>query len=143
MPAPVSDDAVPPCGSDDLAVTVSWDRDGAGLRGQVIAENVSGRACRLAGKPQVQPLRPDGTLLRVDTVITLEMRTPGYVILPPGERAAARVSWASWCGPRASGRAQVTWDGGSAVAEVRGPAQPECVQGQSGNLTSSWFDLLR
>jgi hypothetical protein len=29
------------------------------------------------------------------------------------------------------------------VAEVRGPAQPACVQGRSGNLTSSWFHLLR
>ena len=143
MPTPVSDDAVPLCGSGDLAVTVSWENDGAGLRGQVIAENVSDRACRLAGKPQVQPLHPDGTPLPVETVISLEMRTPGYVILSPGERAAARVSWASWCGPRASGRAQVSWNGGSALAEVRGPAQPECVQGRSGNLTSSWFGLLR
>lgn len=143
MPGPVSDDAVPPCGPDDLAVTVSWEREGAGLRGQVIAENVSGLACRLAGKPQVRPLQPDGTPLPAETVISLEMRTPGYVILSPGERAAAPVSWASWCGQRASGRAQVSWDGGSAVAEVRGPAQPECVQGRSGNLTSSWFGLLR
>ena len=142
MPAPVSDDAVPPCGPDDLAVTVSWERVGAGLRGQVIAENVSGRACRLAGKPQVRPLQPDGTPLPVETVISLEMRTPGYVILSPGDRAAAPVSWASWSGQRASDRAQVSWDGGSAVTEVRGPAQPECVQGRSGNLTSSWFGLL-
>ena len=141
MPAPVSDDAVPLCGPDDLAVTVSWEHDGAGLRGQVIAENTSGRACRLAGKPQVQPLHADGTPLPVETVISLEMLTPGFVILPPGDRAAARVSWASWCGQPASGRAQVSWDGGSALAEVRGPAQPECVQGRSGNLTSSWFGL--
>jgi hypothetical protein len=39
---------VPLCGSDDLAVVVSWERDGAALDGQVIAENVGGRACRLA-----------------------------------------------------------------------------------------------
>src|ERR1700735_623004 len=132
MPAPVSDDAVPPCGPDDLAVTVSWERDGAGLRAQVTAETVSAGAGRLAGKPQVRPLQPDGTPLPVETVISLEMRNPGYVILSPDHRATARVSCASLCGQRESNRAQVSWDGGSAVTEVRGPAQPECVQGRSG-----------
>lgn len=142
MPAPSSGDAVPPCGSDDLAVVVSWERDGTGLRGQVIAENVSGRPCQLAGKPGVTPLRPDGTPLPAHTVITLEMRTPGYVILQPGERAAARVTWASWCGQQASGRARVDWPGGSVAASVHGPVQPECSQGRPGNLTASWFDLI-
>ena len=52
MPARMSDDAVPPCGPDDLTVVVKWERDGAGLRGQVMAENVGGRACRLAGSRQ-------------------------------------------------------------------------------------------
>jgi len=56
-----SGDAVPLCGSDDLAVVVSWEHDGTALSGQVIAENVSGRACRLRHKPGVTPLQSDGT----------------------------------------------------------------------------------
>jgi len=107
----------------------------------VIAENVSGRACRLAGKPGVTPLRPDGVPLPVTTIVTLEMLEPGYVILPPGERATARVYWTSWCGQQASDRARVDWPGGLTVVQVHGPTQPECIQGRSGNLTSSWFRM--
>jgi hypothetical protein len=55
MPADESDD-LSQCGSDDLAVVVSWERDGPGLRGQVIAENVSGPVCRIENKPGVTPL---------------------------------------------------------------------------------------
>jgi hypothetical protein len=62
------DDAVPLCGSDDLAVVVKWEHGRPGLDGQVIAENVSGRACRLAYKPQVTPLQLDGTPLPVETI---------------------------------------------------------------------------
>src|SRR5260370_27749452 len=81
--------AVPPCGSEDLADAVRWEHDGSGLRGQVIAENVSRRACRLVGKPTVTPLRPDGVPLPVETVITLEILLTGVVILQRGQRAAA------------------------------------------------------
>lgn len=142
MPARMSDDAVPSCGPDDLAVVVKWERDGTGLRGQVITENVGRRACRLAGKPEVTPLRSDGSLLPARTITTREWRSPGYVILQPGERAAAHVAWASWCGQQASDRAQVDWPGGSTVAKVHGPAQPACIHDQPGNLTSSWFELI-
>jgi hypothetical protein len=65
VPASQGDDAVPLCGSDDLAVVVKWEHGSPGLDGQVIAENVSGRACRLAYKPEVTPLHPDGTPLPV------------------------------------------------------------------------------
>jgi hypothetical protein len=121
MPAGRSDDAVALCGSGDLAVVVSWEHDGDGLRGQVIAENVSGRACRLEGKPGVTPLQPGGAPLPVTTTVTLEMLEPGYVILQPGERAAAPVRWGSWCGQQASDRARVDWPSGSTVATVHGP----------------------
>jgi hypothetical protein len=77
MPASGGDRAVPLCGSDDLVVVVNWERDGPGLRGQVIAENVSGRAGRLANKPGVTPLRPDGEPLPVNTTVTLEFLEPG------------------------------------------------------------------
>ena len=132
----------PLCEAADLAVVVHWERDGTGLRGQVLAENVSGRVCRLPGKPEVTPLTGDGTALGARTVITLEWRSPGYVLLRPGQRAAARVGWASWCGRQAGGRARVAWEGGDAVAEVHGPAQPECSPGAPDNLVSSWFELI-
>lgn len=138
-----ADAAVPQCGSDDLAVVVNWERDGTGLRGQVIAENVGGRACKLEGKPGVTPLHPDGSPLPVATGITLELVEPGYVILQPCERAAAPVWWPSCCGHQASDRARVDWPGGSAVATVHGPTQPECLQGRPSNLSSYWFSLMK
>jgi len=142
VPASQDDDAVPLCGSDDLAVTVNWEHDGAALHGQVIAENVGGRACRLADKPAVTPLQPDGVPLQVKTIIGFELKVPRYVILEPGQRAASRVHWASWCGQSASDRAWVKWPGGSAVAKVHGPSQPECSPGQPSDLASSWFFLM-
>ena len=132
----------PLCEAADLAVAVHWERDGTGLRGRVVAENVGGRACRLAGKPAITPLAADGTPLPAQTVITLEWRSPGYVLLAPGQRAAARVGWPSWCGQQAASRAQVNWDSGETVAEVHGPAQPDCSPGQPDNLVSSWFQLI-
>ena len=143
MPASQDDDAVPLCGSDDLSVVVSWEHDGRGaLAGKVIAENVSGRACRLANKPHVTPLRPDGTPLPVETIVTLEMKMPPYVVLEPGQRAASRVDWGPWCGEQASDRARVDWLGGSTVATVHGPTQPERSPAKSNYLISSWFRLM-
>ena len=141
MPASQDDDAVPLCRSDDLAVVVNWEHDGAALEGQVIAENVSGRACRLEYKPEVTPLQPDGTPLPVDTIVTLEQKIPPFVVLEPGQRAASPVRWGSCCG-QASDRARVDWHGGSAVAAVHGPTQPECSPAQPDNLITSWFHLL-
>ncbi len=123
-------------------------RDGAlGTGGHRAARAGAGgergrRACRLAGKPEVTPLAGDGTPLPAQTVVTLEWRSPGYVLLRPGQRAAARVGWSSWCGRQAGGRARVRWDSGEAAAEVHGPAQPECSPGAPGNLVSSWFELI-
>lgn len=132
----------PVCGPDDVSVTVRWERDGGGLRGQVIAENTGGRTCRLPGKPGVRPLGLDGRPLPVETIITLEMRHPGYVVLEPGQRAAADVGWGGWDGAGASPRAEVTWQGGAAAAAVQGPVQPASTAPPC-NISSSWFRLLR
>jgi hypothetical protein len=139
---PVGQEEMPACGPEDLSVTVRWERDGGGLRGQVIAENTGERACRLPGKPGVTPLGLDGKPLPVETVITLEWVSPGYVALEPGQRAAAPVAWGGWDGLAASAQAQVTWPGGAAMAAVEGPAQPAAT-GAPGNISSSWFRLLR
>ncbi len=132
---------VPSCGPGDLSVTVRWERDGEGLRGQVIAENTGKRACRLPGKPGVTPLGLDGEPLPVDTIVTLEWVSPGYVALEPGQRAAAPLAWGGWDGPAASARAQVTGEGGAAMAAVEGPAQPSATDAP-GNISSSWFRPL-
>jgi hypothetical protein len=134
--------ALPLCGPEDLAVTVRWEQDGTGLRGQVTARNAGSRACRLAGKPGVTPLGLDGVPLPAGTVITLEMLHPGYVVLRPGQRAAAPVSWRNWCGQAASARARVSWQGGAAIADVQGPVQPQCSGQGADNLSSGWFKLI-
>lgn len=133
---------VPDCGPDDLSVTVRWEHDGGGgLRGQVIAENTGQRACRLPGKPGVTPLGLDGKPLPVETIVTMERLSPGYVALEPGQRAAAPVAWDGWDGLAASSLAEVTWAGGGATAVVEGPAQPAAT-GSPCNISSSWFRLL-
>ena len=132
----------PLCEPQDLALTVRWEPDGSGgLHGQVIAENVGGRVCRLPGKPAVAPVGRGGTPLPVQTVITMEWVHPGYVSLQPGQRAAAPVHWLSWCGQPVSDRARVGWGDRSALAHVDGPLQPECTAGKPDNLSSSWFRL--
>jgi hypothetical protein len=134
-------DEMPACGPDDLSVTVRWERDGTRLRGQVIAENTGERACRLPGKPGVRPLGPDGAPLPVETVITMELVSPGYVALEPGQRAAAPVSWGGWDGLAASSQARVTWEGGAVTAAVEGPTQPAATDAPR-NISSSWFRPL-
>lgn len=131
----------PLCTAADVAVTVRWEQDGSGLRGQVIAENVGSRACRLAGKPRVTPLRADGARLPVRNTITLEWVPPGYALLRPGQRAAARLAWSSWCGEPAGDQALVEWEGGTAMAKVHGPTQPDCVDDRPTNLNPYWFFL--
>jgi hypothetical protein len=138
-----ADPAAPVCHPNDVSVTVHWERHGNGLRGQVVAENISARACRLPGKPAVVPIGQDGKPLPAETIITMEWISPGYVELAPGDRAAAGVGWGNWCGDQASQRALVRWEGTELVAEVDGPAQPGCEPGKPNNLTSGWFTLLR
>ena len=136
VPGPRAWDHIPPCGSDDLAVSVRWERAGVGLVGQILVENIGGRTCRLSDKPWVVPLGADGKQLPVEA-------RDQPVIVAPGERAAAPVEWAGWCGDPASGVARVNWFSGSAVVEVEGPRQPDCPDpGQPTNLSSSWFDAL-
>ncbi|HEV8274931.1 MAG TPA: hypothetical protein VGQ26_04440 [Streptosporangiaceae bacterium] len=54
MPARQGDDAMAPaCGPDDVVTEVRWERDGTGLRGQVIAERTS--AAGLASSRTSQP----------------------------------------------------------------------------------------
>lgn len=123
-----------------MEVTVTWeDRDGA-LTGQVTVHNVSGRTCRLTGKPAVTPIGVDGEPLDVRTLITLELRIPDHVVLRPGEIAEAVIGWNAWDGPAPGDQAIVTWGRPPqhAHARVSGPTRP--ASRAAGNLSSSWFN---
>lgn len=139
----MTDAELPECGADDVDVRVRWERDDdGGLVGEVVVANVGGRACRLGGKPALAPLKPDGERLEVANAVALDLRIPGYVVLRPGQRAAASAGWLSWCGEAPADRMMVSWAGGSVVAEVDGPVRPECRTDQPANLSSWWFELV-
>ena len=117
-----------------------WEPHGTGLRGQVVVRNVCGRTCRVPGKPAVRPLGQDGRPLDVNTIITLEFMSPGYVDIEPGQETRASVHWPSWCGPAASDQALITLASGEWIpARVTGPVQPSCVSGASSAISSFWF----
>lgn len=134
---------VPKCRPSELVVSVRWKRSGSGLLGKVLAENTGPRTCRVGSKPMVVPMGSNGPPLPVENVQTTELRIPPYVVLRPGQRAAAPAGWGSWCGTPASGRALVGWDGGSTVVHVFGPRTPACLARAPKNLSTSWFSLVR
>jgi hypothetical protein len=135
---------VPECRPDDVRVTVRWQpREDGGLGGSVVVENTGARACRLTGKPVLRPLDGAGRPLDTRVVVTLELRRPDSVVVPPGGRARSAVSWAGWSGPPAGDRALVRWGAPGqpeATASVHGPAQPARRE-EPHNLTSGWFAL--
>ena len=135
-----------------MQVEVVWHEDNGGLRGWVEVVNDDAEVLRLPGKPSIHPLAVDGSSLEVRHLITLEMRSPGFVDLLPGQRARAAITWGGWDGPAASGEVVVGWrdpaDHGDISARtvqttvaVRGPNQPRGTAGGS-NTSSSWFELL-
>ena len=137
------EDGAPECRPEDVRVTVVWEpQDDGGLRGRLLVENTGSRACRLTGKPVLHPLDHAGRPLDAPTVVTLEFRQPGFVVVPPGGRAGAAVSWAGWAGPPAGDCAVVGWGSPrqEATAAVSGPLQPDRTAPPH-NLTSGWFEL--
>jgi hypothetical protein len=96
---------------------------------------------RLSGKPLLTPIGTDGVPLDAKTVVTLELRLPGYVELAPGERAMARVGWGGWDGAPASGKVIVHWRGENVELIADGPRQPES-DGPTTNLWTSWFESV-
>jgi hypothetical protein len=137
----MSDVETPEARPGEVEFSLSWQLESGHLVGALEALNVSEHPFRLSGKPGLTPMGTDGHPLDAPTVVTLELRLPGYVELRPGERARSRVGWGAWPGPPASGRVLVQWDGGQAEVEASGPRQPE-LQGPGDNLSSSWFERV-
>lgn len=125
-----------------LEVRLAWAPDeNGGLTGWVEVRNTGADMVRLPGKPGVRPLGVDGARLPTECVVTAEMRLPGYVDVPSGGGARARVGWAGWAGPPASGQVEVTFADHTYTIDVDGPAQPSA-RGPATNLWSSWFELV-
>lgn len=137
----MQDAEVPEARPDEVELTLWWRVESGRLAGQLEARNVCGHRVRLSGKPGVTPVGIDGELLDAHTVVTAEMRLPGYVELAPGERARARVSWGGWDRPPASGTVMIALVGGEAKVHVDGPPQPQS-RGPAHNLSTSWFDRV-
>jgi hypothetical protein len=74
------------------------------------------------------------------SIMTLELRLPGYVELAPGESATSGVGWAAWDGPAVGRLVRVEWPGGQADVPIDGPRQPAAT-GPATNLWSSWFEV--
>jgi len=134
----VTEIEAPEAGPEDVAFTLTWSPDGAGLRGELAVRNVGGHRIRVSGKPQLTPLAADGRPLETDSIITLELRVPDYVELDTGESAIANVGWAGWDGPAAGEAVRVEWPGGQADVPTVGPRQP-AGSGPATNLWTSWF----
>jgi Protein of unknown function (DUF4232) len=134
-------DEVPEARPDDVELSLSWRSESGGLAGHVEARNVCEHRVRLSSKPAVTPVGLDGEPLDAGTVVTAELRVPGYVELAPGERARAPVGWGGWDGPPASGTVIIALAGGKAEVVVDGPPQPES-RGPATNLSTSWFERM-
>lgn len=141
MLEPMTDTDAAEAGPEDVTFALTWQAEDGALRGVLQARNVSGRRVRLSGKPGLSPLDADGQPLEAMSIMTLEMRMPGYVELDPGESARSAVGWAGWDGPAASGVVRVEWPGGQADVPATGPRQPPGT-GPATNLWSSWFDQV-
>jgi hypothetical protein len=133
--------AVPEALPGEIEFTLSWEAAGGGLRGLLQGRNVCDHSVRLSNKPVLMPLGMTGERLDAETVVTLELRLPGYADIGPGEVASSPVSWGGWDGPPASGAVIVKWSAGQVEVAASGPRQPAS-QGPGTNLSSSWFTLV-
>lgn len=125
----------------EVGFRLAWQLDDDELVGVLEAHNIGDRIIRLSGKPSLKPVGADGEVLATDMVVSLELRLPGHVEVPPGGRARAAVGWAGWDGPPASGQIIVEWPGGQVRVTAEGPRQPAS-SGPATNLWSSWFELV-
>ena len=133
---------VPEAAPAQLLMFLEWRAvaDGS-LEGELVVVNAAEEPVRVSNKPILVAMGVDGADLGADMVVTAELRIPDFVVLGPGERALAFVSWGGWNGPACSGRFRIELSGGWTVLSASGPRQP-LARGPATNLSSSWFEPL-
>jgi len=133
---------VPEATPAELVLFLEWQAvaDGS-LEGELVVINDAEQPVRVSRRPTLVPMGVDGGDLGVEMVVTAELRIPDFVVLGPGERARALVSWGGWNGPPSSGRFRIELPGGGTELRGLGPRQPEA-RGPATNLSSSWFERL-
>jgi hypothetical protein len=138
----VDDIDVPEATAAQLSMILEWHAvaDGS-LQGQLVVNNRGDHLVRVSGKPRLVALGVDGRDLAAEMVVTGELRIPDFVVLAPGERARALVSWGGWKEPTCSGRFRIELPGGRTELGASGPHQPE-PSGPANHLSSSWFERL-
>jgi len=125
-----------------LVMSLKWRAMADGcLEGELVVVNGADGPVRVSGKPVLVALGVDGEDLGVDMVVTAELQIPDFVVLAPGERARALVSWSGWSGAPCSGRFRVQLPGGWTELRAEGPRQP-LARGPATNLSSLWFEHL-
>jgi hypothetical protein len=123
----------------DLSWELTWvESNDGGLSGVLTARNVSGQPVRVSGKPGLAPLDSGGEPVGAQTIVSAELRMPGYAVIEPGKTASSHVGWAGWDGRDPSGDVTIRWGGGEAVVTASGPPRPRST-GPATNLWSSWF----
>jgi hypothetical protein len=137
----MADDDVPEAAPGELAFSLNWLAEDGSLNGVLVARNLSRHRVRLSGKPGLSPLDDQGRPLETSTIVSLELRLPGYVDLDPGESASSEVGWAGWDGRPAGAAVVVQWPGGQVEVLAAGPSQPSAT-GPATNLWSSWFTAV-
>lgn len=137
----MADSELPECRPEEVEISVEWQDADGGLTGWVEVRNVGTAARRLSGKPALLPLSPEGAPVGVSTVVTAELRLPGYVVLGPGSRARSRTRWPAWRGPAPGDEILVRWPGGEKQVRDAGPSAPARSEGPQ-NISSSWFELV-
>lgn len=137
----MADAELPECRPDQVEVWAEWREADGGLTGSLDVRNVSQSACRLSGKPALLPLSPEGEPVGASTVVTAELRLPGYVVLEPGSRARSRMRWPAWGGTAPGDQLRVRWPGGDRLVRLTGPSAPARSEGPQ-TISSSWFELV-
>ena len=121
-------------------ISLEWQHDGQALTGWVEVINTGMKSCRVGGEPVIKPLGQDGSPLEVAHITSLEMRRPGFVVLRPGQRARAGISWAGWDGPAVGRNVLVRIGPFETNIAAIGPTQPQRVR-EPTNTSSTWFEV--
>lgn len=84
------------CRADDLAMVADgWNGATGTLSADAVVINVGNATCRLAGKPSVQLVVPDGDALTAPSIA--DPSAGSALALAPGDSAGTSFAWGNWC----------------------------------------------